>query len=108
MEVDVNNLLSQITQDDRTEKLCKLLTDLSVATGQSGLINQIENLKPQATYYDTTDKKIIEPVNWTQNPSALAEDEIRQMRDREIGLQAGQNKGATQAGHGGMGNSRHM
>ena len=115
MELDVNNLLSQITQDDRTEKLCKLLTDRSIytnwsirSTGQSGLINQIENLTPQATYYDTTDKKIIEPINWTQNPSALAEDEIRQMRDREIGLQAGQNKGATQAGHGGMGNSRHM
>ena len=81
MEVDVNNLLSQITQDDRTEKLCKLLTDLSLATGQSGLINQIENLKPQATYYDTTDKKIIEPIKWTQNPSARAEDEIRQIAE---------------------------
>lgn len=44
----------------------------------------------------------------TENKRNFSEDEIRQMRDREIGLQAGQNKGATQAGHGGMGNSRHM
>ncbi len=28
------------------------------------------------------------------------------MRDADVGLQAGQNKGATQTGHGGMGNTR--
>jgi len=48
------------------------------------------------------------PKMATENKRNFSEDEIRQMRDREIGLQAGQNKGATQAGHGGMGNSRHM
>ena len=36
------------------------------------------------------------------------EEEIRRFRDAEIGLQAGQNKGASQSGHGGMGNTRHM
>lgn len=48
------------------------------------------------------------PKMATENKREFSQEEIRQMRDGQIGLQAGQNKGATQAGHGGMGNSRHM
>uniref|UniRef100_A0A2P2HVY1 Muscle-specific protein 20-like n=1 Tax=Hirondellea gigas TaxID=1518452 RepID=A0A2P2HVY1_9CRUS len=36
------------------------------------------------------------------------EDQQRALRDGQIGLQMGQNKGATQAGQGAFGNSRHM
>ncbi|KAG7158191.1 muscle-specific protein 20-like [Homarus americanus] len=36
------------------------------------------------------------------------EDQQRQLREGQIGLQMGQNKGATQAGQGSMGNTRHM
>ena len=48
------------------------------------------------------------PKMATENKREFSQEEIRQMRDGQIGLQAGQNQGATQAGHGGMGNSRHM
>ena len=34
--------------------------------------------------------------------------QVRQGRDGVIGLQSGTNSGASQAGHGGMGNTRHM
>ena len=43
-----------------------------------------------------------------ENKRNFSEEEIRRMRDGQIGLQAGQNQGATQAGQGGMGNTRHM
>ncbi|XP_018016767.1 muscle-specific protein 20 [Hyalella azteca] len=36
------------------------------------------------------------------------EDQQRALREGQIGLQMGQNKGATQAGQGAFGNSRHM
>ncbi|XP_076057902.1 muscle-specific protein 20 [Oratosquilla oratoria] len=36
------------------------------------------------------------------------EDQQRNLRDGQIGLQAGYNKGATQAGQGSFGNTRHM
>ena len=36
------------------------------------------------------------------------EDQQRLLRDGQIGLQMGQNKGATQAGQGPMNQSRHM
>jgi len=44
----------------------------------------------------------------TKNERNFSEEEIRKGRDAQVGLQAGQNKGATQAGQGGMGNTRHM
>ncbi len=51
----------------------------------------------------------IGPKMASENKRNFSEEEIRRMRDGQIGLQAGQNKGASQAGgHGGMGNSRHM
>jgi len=37
-----------------------------------------------------------------------SEDQQRALREGQIGLQMGQNKGATQAGQGAFGNSRHM
>ena len=48
------------------------------------------------------------PKMATENKRNFSESEIRQLREGQVGLQAGQNKGATQAGHGGMGNTRHM
>ena len=42
----------------------------------------------------------------TENKRNFSEEQVRKMRDADVGLQAGQNKGATQAGHGGMGNTR--
>jgi len=48
------------------------------------------------------------PKMATKNERNFTEEEIRKGRDAQVGLQAGQNKGATQAGHGGMGNTRHM
>ena len=36
------------------------------------------------------------------------EDQQRSLRDGQIGLQMGQNKGASQSGQGAFGNSRHM
>ena len=50
----------------------------------------------------------IGPKMATENKRDFSEEEIRRMRDGQIGLQAGQNLGATQAGQGGMGNTRHM
>jgi len=43
-----------------------------------------------------------------KNERNFSEEDNRRMRDAQIGLQAGQNKGHTQAGLGGMGNTRHM
>merc|ERR1711915_690746 len=48
------------------------------------------------------------PKMATKNERNFSEEQIRQGRDGVIGLQSGQNKGASQAGHGGMGNTRHM
>jgi len=48
------------------------------------------------------------PKMATENKRGFTEEDNRKMRDGQIGLQAGQNQGATQAGHGGMGNTRHM
>ena len=48
------------------------------------------------------------PKMATKNERNFTEEDIRKGRDAQVGLQAGQNKGATQAGHGGMGNARHM
>ena len=43
----------------------------------------------------------------TENKRDFSEDQIRRMRDGQIGLQSGQNKGASQAGQN-LGNTRHM
>lgn len=48
------------------------------------------------------------PKMATKNERNFTEEDVRKGRDAQVGLQAGQNKGATQAGQGGMGNSRHM
>jgi len=50
----------------------------------------------------------IGPKMSTKNERNFSEEQIRQGRDATIGLQAGTNIGASQAGHGGMGNTRHM
>ncbi|XP_040575082.1 myophilin [Lepeophtheirus salmonis] len=50
----------------------------------------------------------IGPKMATKNERNFTEDQIKAGRDSQIGLQAGYNKGASQAGHGGMGNIRHM
>jgi hypothetical protein len=42
------------------------------------------------------------------NKRNFSEEQIKKGRDGQIGLQAGSNKGASQAGLGGMGNNRHM
>ena len=44
----------------------------------------------------------------TKNERNFTEEDNRRMRDAAVGLQSGQNKGASQAGLGGMGNTRHM
>ena len=43
-----------------------------------------------------------------ENKREFTEEQLREMRDGHIGLQAGYNKGATQAGVGSFGNTRHM
>ena len=48
------------------------------------------------------------PKMATANKRNFSEEQIRQGRDGQVGLQAGSNKGASQAGAGGMGNTRHM
>jgi len=48
------------------------------------------------------------PKMATKNERNFSDEQIRQGRDGAVGLQAGSNKGASQAGHGGMGNTRHM
>lgn len=50
----------------------------------------------------------IGPKMATKNERNFTEEQIRQGRDGTIGLQSGSNAGASQAGHGGMGNTRHM
>ena len=50
----------------------------------------------------------IGPKMSTENKRNFSEEQIKQGRDGQVGLQAGSNKGASQAGHGGMGNTRHM
>jgi len=48
------------------------------------------------------------PKMATENKRNFSEEQIRQGRDGQVGLQSGSNKGASQSGHGGMGNTRHM
>ena len=48
------------------------------------------------------------PKMAVKNERNFTEEQIRQGRDGMVGLQSGSNKGASQAGHGGMGNTRHM
>jgi len=48
------------------------------------------------------------PKMATENKREFTEEQIRMGRDGQVGLQAGSNKGASQSGHGGMGNTRHM
>jgi len=50
----------------------------------------------------------IGPKMATKNERNFTDEQIRQGRDATIGLQSGTNTGASQAGHGGMGNTRHM
>jgi len=50
----------------------------------------------------------IGPKMAEKNERNFTEEQIRQGRDGTIGLQSGSNAGASQAGHGGMGNTRHM
>ena len=51
---------------------------------------------------------MIGPKMATKNERNFTEEQVRQGRDGMVGLQSGSNKGASQAGHGGMGNTRHM
>ena len=48
------------------------------------------------------------PKTATKNERNFSEEQIRQGRDGHVSLQSGTNTGASQAGHGGMGNTRHM
>ena len=48
------------------------------------------------------------PKTATKNERNFTEEQIRQGRDGHVSLQSGTNAGASQAGHGGMGNTRHM
>merc|ERR1712059_117505 len=50
----------------------------------------------------------IGPKMATKNERNFTDEQIRKGRDATIGLQSGSNAGASQAGHGGMGNTRHM
>lgn len=42
-----------------------------------------------------------------KNERTFTEEQLRS-NDGHLGLQMGSNKGASQSGHGGMGNTRHM
>lgn len=42
-----------------------------------------------------------------KNERTFTEEQLR-ASEGQVNLQMGSNKGATQAGHGGMGNTRHM
>jgi len=48
------------------------------------------------------------PKMATENQRNFSEEQTRRMRDAQIGLQSGQASMASQSGHGGMGNTRHM
>merc|ERR1711956_180461 len=48
------------------------------------------------------------PKMATENKRNFSDEQIRAGRDAQVGLQSGSNKGASQSGHGGMGNTRHM
>jgi len=48
------------------------------------------------------------PKMATKNERNFSDEQIRQGRDGHIALQSGTNVGASQAGLGGMGNTRHM
>ena len=48
------------------------------------------------------------PKMATKNERNFTEEQNRRGRDGTLFLQSGSNKGASQAGHGGMGNTRHM
>ena len=48
------------------------------------------------------------PKMATANKRNFTDEQVKQGRNAQIGLQAGSNKGASQAGHGGFGNTRHM
>eukprot|EP00092_Neocalanus_flemingeri_P016795 GFUD01018164.1.p1 GENE.GFUD01018164.1~~GFUD01018164.1.p1 ORF type:complete len:171 (+),score=58.08 GFUD01018164.1:56-568(+) len=50
----------------------------------------------------------IGPKMATKNERNFTDEQTRKGRDGVIGLQSGTNSGASQAGHGGMGNTRHM
>jgi hypothetical protein len=50
----------------------------------------------------------IGPKMATKNVRNFTEEQILAGRNSQISLQSGSNKGASQAGHGGMGNTRHM
>ena len=50
----------------------------------------------------------IGPKMSQENRRNFSQEQIRQGRDAHLSLQAGTNKGASQAGLGGMGNTRHM
>jgi len=50
----------------------------------------------------------IGPKMSKENKRNFTEGQIKAGRDGQVGLQAGSNKGASQAGLGGMGNTRHM
>ena len=50
----------------------------------------------------------IGPKMAEKNERNFTDEQIKAGRDSQIGLQAGSNKGASQSGHGGMGNTRHM
>ncbi|CAG0906027.1 unnamed protein product [Darwinula stevensoni] len=43
-----------------------------------------------------------------ENVRNFSEEDVKRLRETQVGLQAGFNKGATQSGHGGFGNTRHM
>lgn len=48
------------------------------------------------------------PKMATKNERNFTEEQNRRGRDGTLFLQSGSNQGASQAGHGGMGNTRHM
>eukprot|EP00095_Tigriopus_kingsejongensis_P000563 maker-scaffold776_size99073-snap-gene-0.21 protein:Tk00563 transcript:maker-scaffold776_size99073-snap-gene-0.21-mRNA-1 annotation:"Myophilin" len=58
--------------------------------------------------HEEYDGPTIGPKMSDGNKRNFSEEQIRKGRDGQIGLQAGSNKGASQAGLGGMGNNRHM
>ena len=43
-----------------------------------------------------------------ENMRNFTEEDVKKLRETQVGLQAGYNKGASQSGHGGFGNTRHM
>lgn len=65
------------------------------------------NESPQTQLHPEYTGPSLGPKMADKNERTFTEEQLR-ASEGHLGLQMGQNKGATQSGHGGFGNTRHM